>query len=77
MTETNTGVEYVPAEVVDYLIMVTLDDGCVFKMVTEDKKVDGWMVDFPNGFNVMCPHGFSDGISPIEGGTDYVSQIVE
>ena len=35
-------------------VVVTLDDGCSFHMAGKDP---GWVIDFPGGFAVTCPHG--------------------
>ena len=72
-----TDVEYVSAEVASYVILVTLDDGCTFEMAAGDKQSEGWQLDFPAGFSVTCPHGFSDGLVPISGGFVYDEQVTE
>ena len=42
---------------VEYLLYVTLSDGCIFRIDTPEDTSSEWEIVFPAGMNITCPHG--------------------
>ena len=52
-----TQVEHLPGAR-SILVLVDFPDGCRFEMNPSDGNLEGWVLSFPAGFILHCPHGF-------------------
>jgi len=44
------------------LLVLTLNDGCKLTIKVSSSPSNGWIVNFPQGIEVRCPHGCSANI---------------
>ncbi len=41
----------------EYLVEITLEDGCIFIFDSLTEEKDGWQITMPGGIQIICPHG--------------------